>query len=162
MVPRKKYGCLALGGYSTFLRAGREPPAQRGTCYFLFTSSSLKLFTGVVHCFLRSMICEHQSRQSAGTSATDWREAPTILALRRDPRVLKIPPYISAACIFIGVAWLFLLPLDKYSRQTYISENALLPGQVHTYFGESEQNVFRAFKHEVDDLATVVLESYVA
>ena len=80
--------------------------------------------------------------------------APTLLTLRRDPRILKLPPYLSAACILVGVAWLLLLPLDRYSRQTYISENALLPGQVHTYFGGSEQNVFRAFKHEVDALGT--------
>jgi GPI-anchor transamidase subunit GAA1 len=48
-----------------------------------------------------------------------------------------------------GVIWILLLPLQQYSRQTYISENALLPGQVHTYFGGSEQDVFRAYKHEV-------------
>jgi glycosylphosphatidylinositol transamidase len=45
-----------------------------------------------------------------------------------------------------------LIPLNAYSRNTYISENALLPGQVHTYFAGSDQNVFRAFKHEVDAL----------
>lgn len=50
----------------------------------------------------------------------------------------------------MGVIWLFLLPLDEYSRRTYISENALLPGQVHTYFAGSEQNVFRAFRKEVE------------
>ncbi len=76
-------------------------------------------------------------------------EAPTILALRRDPRILKIPPYLSALCILVGVVWLFLLPLNEYSRYTYISENALLPGQVHTYFGGSEQHVFNAYKSEV-------------
>lgn len=42
--------------------------------------------------------------------------------------------------------------MDDYSRQTYISENALLPGQVHTYFGGSEHNVFRAYRHEVHAL----------
>jgi glycosylphosphatidylinositol transamidase len=30
-----------------------------------------------------------------------------------------------------------------------VSENALLPGQVHTYFGGSEHNVFRAYRQEV-------------
>ena len=80
-------------------------------------------------------------------------KAPTVLALRRDPRVLKIPPYLSALCIFVGVVWLFLLPLNEYSRYTYISENALLPGQVHTYFGGSEQHVFNAYKSEVQELA---------
>ena len=77
-------------------------------------------------------------------------EAPTVLALRRDPRILKIPPYLSAVCILIGVVWLFLLPLNEYSRYTYISENALLPGQVHTYFGGSEQNVFNAYQSEIE------------
>ncbi|KAM0249353.1 hypothetical protein ACHAQJ_009069 [Trichoderma viride] len=77
----------------------------------------------------------------------------TALSLRRDPRLLRIPPYVSAFCIAIGVIWLLLLPLDNYSRRTYVSENALLPGQVHTYFGGSEQHIFRAFRHEVDLLA---------
>jgi glycosylphosphatidylinositol transamidase len=79
--------------------------------------------------------------------------AAGVLQLRRDPRLLKLPPYLSLLCILVGVAWLFLLPLDQYSRRTYISENALLPGQVHTYFSGSDQNVFRAYKHEVDALA---------
>ena len=73
--------------------------------------------------------------------------------MRHDPRILKLPPYLSGLCIVIGVVWLLLLPLNDYSRQTYISENALLPGQVHTYFGGSEENIFRAYKHEVEALA---------
>ena len=51
-----------------------------------------------------------------------------------------------------GIVWILLLPLNRYSRQTYISENALLPGQVHTYFGGSEQNVFRAYRNELNEL----------
>ncbi|KAI9680756.1 MAG: Glycosyl phosphatidyl inositol protein transamidase complex subunit [Caeruleum heppii] len=76
-----------------------------------------------------------------------------ILSLRRDPRILKLPPLLSALCIIIGILWLLLLPLQDYSRRTYISENALLPGQVHTYFGGSEHNVWQAYKHEVEDLS---------
>ena len=44
------------------------------------------------------------------------------------------------AAVVIGAAWLLLLPLNEYSRHTYISENALLPGQVHAYFSGSDQN----------------------
>ncbi|KAF3047219.1 Glycosyl phosphatidyl inositol protein transamidase complex subunit [Didymella keratinophila] len=73
----------------------------------------------------------------------------SLLALRRDARILKIPPYLSALCIVIGIAWLLVLPLNDYSRNTYVSENALLPGQVHTYFAGSEHNVFRAYRQEV-------------
>lgn len=80
-------------------------------------------------------------------------ETAGALRLRGDPRILKLPPYVSLLCIIVGVAWLLMLPQNDYSRRTYISENALLPGQVHTYFGGSDQNVFRAYKHEVDVLA---------
>ncbi|KAG8529231.1 uncharacterized protein KY384_005866 [Bacidia gigantensis] len=37
-------------------------------------------------------------------------------------------------------------------QHTYISENALLPGQVHTYFGGSEQQIFNAYRHEIEDV----------
>lgn len=77
----------------------------------------------------------------------------SLRALRQDPRLLQLPPYLSAFCVVVGFAWLLLLPLNHYSRQTYVSENALLPGQVHTYFGGSEHNVFRAYRHEVAALA---------
>ncbi|OAK94936.1 Glycosylphosphatidylinositol:protein transamidase, GAA1 component [Phaeosphaeriaceae sp. SRC1lsM3a] len=82
----------------------------------------------------------------------------TILALRKDARILKIPPYLSALCVVIGIAWLLVLPLDEYSRRTYVSENALLPGQVHTYFTGSEHNVFRAYRHEVHGLSEASVE----
>jgi glycosylphosphatidylinositol transamidase len=98
--------------------------------------------------------------------------ANTILALRRDERILlKLPKYISLLVIVFGLGWLCLLPLNEYSRRTYVSENgvfsiilqiyqiylhthtdwttALLPGQVHTYFANSEHNIFRAYRHEV-------------
>jgi glycosylphosphatidylinositol transamidase len=83
---------------------------------------------------------------------TDHHPATRLLTLRRSPFLLKLPPYLSAICILVGIVWLLLLPLNEYSRQTYISENAILPGQVHTYFGGSEHNVFRAYRQEVWDL----------
>ncbi|KAI0599665.1 Gaa1-like protein [Biscogniauxia sp. FL1348] len=101
------------------------------------------------------------SSSSSGTTPLELHDSlrramprllSTALLLRRDPRLLKLPPYLSLLCIIVGVVWLFTLPLDDYSRRTYISENALLPGQVHTYFGGSDQNVFRAYRHEVDAL----------
>lgn len=85
----------------------------------------------------------------------------SILALRRDARILKIPPYLSALCIVIGIAWLLVLPLNEYSRNTYVSENALLPGQVHTYFTGSEHNVFRAYRQEVHAMIDRPVEEYV-
>lgn len=74
--------------------------------------------------------------------------------MRNDPYLAftRLPPYISLFCIIVGVVTLFLLPLDEYSRKTYISENALLPAQVHTYFTGSEQNIFRGYKRELEGL----------
>lgn len=73
------------------------------------------------------------------------------MRLRRDPRILKLPPYLSLLLLVVGITWLLLLPLN--TRKTYISENALLPGQVHTYFSGSDQHVFRAYKNEIDAVA---------
>lgn len=92
---------------------------------------------------------------------TNLCPAATALFARRDPRLLKVPPYVSLLCILVGVAWLFMLPLDDHSRRTYISENALLPGQVHTYFGGSDQNVLRAYRHEVTALENSTNTEYV-
>ncbi|KAI1940137.1 Glycosyl phosphatidyl inositol protein transamidase complex subunit [Ophidiomyces ophidiicola] len=86
-----------------------------------------------------------------GYFGSTQRLANLTLKLRRDPRPLShLPPYISSFLVLIGVAWLLLLPLNEYSRQTYISENALLPGQVHTYFSGSEQNIFRGYRQEIE------------
>lgn len=72
-----------------------------------------------------------------------------------------MPPYLSAFLILVGVAWLLVLPLNEYSRATYVSENALLPGQVHTYFTGSEHNVFRAYRQEVAGLVDLPVHEYV-
>lgn len=63
--------------------------------------------------------------------------------------------------VLVGVIWLLLLPLNEYSRETYISENALLPGQVHTYFAGSEQNIFRAYRQELDTVKDLDYTLYV-
>lgn len=74
--------------------------------------------------------------------------------LRNNPQLLfvRLPNILSFLCIVVGVVWLLLLPLNEYSRHTYISENALLPGQVHAYFTGSEQNIFRGYKKELQAL----------
>lgn len=106
------------------------------------------------------LICKSNGHFT-GTRKLTSIEAPSLLAFRRDPRLLKFPPYISTICILVGVAWLLLLPLNEYSRHTYISENALLPGQVHTYFGGSEQHVFNAYKNEIQAVAGKEQPEYV-
>lgn len=86
--------------------------------------------------------------------ANQHRSTAAIRKLRNNPHVLfvRLPYILSLLCIVAGVAWLLLLPLDEYSRRTYISENALLPGQVHAYFSGSEQHIFRGYKKELEGL----------
>lgn len=61
-------------------------------------------------------------------------------------------PLLSLLVSVIGALWLAVLPLDGQYRMTYVSENALLPGQAHTHFRESEWNHVRAFKQEIQAL----------
>jgi hypothetical protein len=61
---------------------------------------------------------------------------------------------LRSLCILVGLGWLFVLPLDEFSRRSYISENALLPGQVEAYFGGSELNIIRAYRAEVESWAS--------
>ncbi|OXV09155.1 hypothetical protein Egran_03082 [Elaphomyces granulatus] len=101
------------------------------------------------------MLVQQGVLRSEFNNANNSAAAPTLVRkLGNDPYLLfaRLPPYVSVLCIVVGIIWLLLLPLDEYSRQTYISENALLPGQVHTYFGGSEQNIFRGFKKELEGL----------
>lgn len=88
------------------------------------------------------------------TNTNDSKMLATTRKLRLNPHLLfvRLPHLLSFLCIVVGVIWLLLLPLNEYSRRTYISENALLPGQVHAYFSGSEQNVFRGFKKELEGL----------
>lgn len=65
------------------------------------------------------------------------------------PKLFKMLPRLSFILALASVLWLLVLPLDGQFRNTYISENALMPGQVTSYFRESEWNYVRGFRSEV-------------
>lgn len=67
------------------------------------------------------------------------------------PKLFLILPRVSFLLALASVAWLLMLPMDGQFRNTYISENALMPGQVTSYFRESEWNYVRGFRSEVVD-----------
>lgn len=64
------------------------------------------------------------------------------------PKVVRLLPLISFAFAIASLAWLLVLPQDGQFRNTYISENALMPGQVTSYFRESEWNIVRGYRSE--------------
>ncbi|KAG4300846.1 hypothetical protein PCK1_002923 [Pneumocystis canis] len=53
-------------------------------------------------------------------------------------------------CFIVGFIWIFFLPLNYFNRNVYISENAILPGVVNTYFGDSEDNILQAYRDEIE------------
>lgn len=62
---------------------------------------------------------------------------------------IKYIPVISFLVSVVGVGWLCVLPQDGSYRNTYISENALMPSQAYSYFRESEWNILRGFRSEL-------------
>ncbi|CEP13311.1 hypothetical protein [Parasitella parasitica] len=49
--------------------------------------------------------------------------------------IQRFTPIISLLLFFIGIGWILILPYDGYNKHTYISENALLPGQANLDYG---------------------------
>lgn len=65
------------------------------------------------------------------------------------PKIIRALPVLSFLFTISSVAWLLVLPMNGQYRNTYISENALMPGQVTSYFRESEWNIVRGYRLEV-------------
>ncbi|KAI0721113.1 Gaa1-domain-containing protein [Cerioporus squamosus] len=51
-------------------------------------------------------------------------------------------PFIKLVLFTVGYLWLLAIPSSQFGQRTYIDENALQPGQVHTYW--SWNDVYRA------------------
>ena len=73
------------------------------------------------------------------------------------PKIISIIPIISLLLAISSVGWLLLLPIQGNFRNTYMSENALMPGQVTSYFRESEWNLVRGYRSEVTKLEKLSL-----
>ncbi|CAO3592080.1 unnamed protein product [Absidia cylindrospora] len=55
----------------------------------------------------------------------------------------------------IGTCWILLLPYDGYSKRTYISENALLPGQVNVYYGYNDIRAAEEYRDKLQSIQTL-------
>lgn len=74
------------------------------------------------------------------------------IRLQLASKMVRILPGLSLIAALAGIMLLLVLPMDGQFRNTYISENALLPAQAHTYFRESEWNIVRGYREEVHSL----------
>lgn len=68
-------------------------------------------------------------------------------------KLLNILPIISKLLLVISIGIIFgFVPMDGSFRNTYISENALMPNQAYSQFRETEWNIVRGFRNEISDL----------
>ncbi|KAG5420266.1 GAA1 [Candida metapsilosis] len=74
------------------------------------------------------------------------------------PKAIKLLPRLSFGLAVLSILWLVTLPQDGNYRNCYISENALMPGQVTSYFRESEWNYVRGYRHEIHQLESQPIE----
>lgn len=70
------------------------------------------------------------------------------------PKAVKLLPVVSFVLALSSLGWLLVLPSDGNYRNSYISENALMPSQVTSYFRESEWNIVRGFREELEKFET--------
>ncbi|CAO3701190.1 unnamed protein product [Rhizopus stolonifer] len=61
----------------------------------------------------------------------------------------RFSPVLSIVLFFVGIAWLLILPYEIYSKGTYISENALLPGQANVEYGYNDIRTAEAYMHNL-------------
>lgn len=66
------------------------------------------------------------------------------------PKVIRLLPAISVLTALVSVVLITILPLDGQYRRTYISENALMPSQAYSYFRESEWNILRGYRTQLE------------
>lgn len=71
------------------------------------------------------------------------------------PKIVASLPVISIICALFSVGWFALLPMEGHYRRTYISENALMPSQAYSYFRETEWNILRGYRGELEELMDV-------
>ncbi|KAG7195981.1 Glycosyl phosphatidyl inositol protein transamidase complex subunit [Scheffersomyces spartinae] len=68
------------------------------------------------------------------------------------PKIVRLLPLMAAAMVIASIGSLMYLGVDGQYRNVYISENALMPSQVMSYFRESEWNIVRGYREEVSKL----------
>lgn len=75
-----------------------------------------------------------------------------IVSLGLLPKLINLLPAISIICTFVSIILIGILPIDGQYRNTYISENALMPSQAYSYYRETEWNVLRGYRGEIETM----------
>ncbi len=78
------------------------------------------------------------------------------------PLIVKFLPFVVVAMSLGGIGWFANLASRDMYRHTYISENALMPSQAFSYFRESEWNILRGYRNEVEKLVNSTEDERIA
>ncbi|KAL9557285.1 hypothetical protein PS6_001913 [Mucor atramentarius] len=96
---------------------------------------------------LLNKLKERWAARKANRKAIDPVKRAKVLRI-----VQKFIPILSILLFIIGVAWLLILPYDGYNKQTYISENALLPGQANLDYGFNDIRTAEDYRDKLIDI----------
>ncbi|KAI8357897.1 Gaa1-like protein [Choanephora cucurbitarum] len=66
--------------------------------------------------------------------------------------IQKYTPILSVLLFIIGLVWILLLPYEGYNKRTYISENALLPGQTNLDYGFNDIHTAEGYRQQILDV----------
>ena len=64
-------------------------------------------------------------------------------------KIIRALPWLCFLIPIISIIMMIELSMTGEYRHTYFSENALMPGQAHSYFRESEWNFVRGYRNEI-------------
>lgn len=67
------------------------------------------------------------------------------------PKFLKQLPKVAKLLMLVALIMIAIIPMDGQYRRTYISENALMPSQAYSYFRESEWNIVRGYRSQIEE-----------
>lgn len=70
-------------------------------------------------------------------------------------KIIALLPLVSIICAMISSLWLATLPIEGQFRRTYISENALMPSQAYSYFRETEWNILRGYRSQIEPFGRI-------
>ncbi|SMN21107.1 similar to Saccharomyces cerevisiae YLR088W GAA1 Subunit of the GPI (glycosylphosphatidylinositol):protein transamidase complex [Maudiozyma saulgeensis] len=74
-----------------------------------------------------------------------------VIAMGLVPKFLKQLPKVAKLLMLISLIMIAIIPMDGQYRRTYISENALMPSQAYSYFRESEWNIVRGYRSQIEE-----------
>lgn len=73
------------------------------------------------------------------------------------PRLIRSLSYLSFVLALLGTGLIFVLPCYGQYRNTYISENALMPSQAYSFYRESEWNFLRGYRDTLSKMSDLSL-----